>query len=122
MLENPATILRIDWGYLYVAAPNAFAPQAGFAKWNAADGEKSVSPISETVPVEAGDVAAGITLDFGAVNDTVSSRYLIAAYDDLYSIEYMGVKNGDLIGEGRLGGRRSDRGVSQRIRESDETL
>ncbi len=42
--------------------------------------------------VEADDVAAGITLDFGAVNDTVSSRYLIAAYDDLYSIEYMGAK------------------------------
>lgn len=85
--------LRIDWGYLYVAAPNAFAPQAGLAKWNTVDDDnKAASPISETVPVEAGDVAAGITLNFGAVNDTVSSRYLIAAYDDLYSIEYMGAK------------------------------
>ena len=55
--------LRIEWGYLYVAAPEDERP-----KWN----------------------EHRLTLDLGEVGNADVSRWLILAYDDLYSIQYMG--------------------------------
>ncbi|MFO1531727.1 MAG: DUF4965 domain-containing protein [Kiritimatiellia bacterium] len=53
--------LRIDWGYLYLAAP------AG----TAVDGH-------------------ALRLDLGKLGPETVSRWLMLAYDDLYSIQYMG--------------------------------
>jgi hypothetical protein len=54
--------LRIDWGYLYVSAPAQQQPQ-----WR--DHQ--------------------VVLDFGSVGSDETSRWLMIAYDDLYSIQYM---------------------------------
>lgn len=54
--------LRIDWGYLYVAAPTHQQPQ-----WN----------------------EHTLTLDLGNVGADETSRWLMLAYDDLCSIQYM---------------------------------
>lgn len=55
--------LRIEWGYLYVAATDSQRP-----KW---DEHK-------------------LRFDLEKIGPTTSSRWLILAYDDLYSIQYMG--------------------------------
>ena len=64
--------LRIDWGYVYLAAPGARAVDAGATKALSADAS-----------------ALRLALDFGSVGKAPVSRWLMLAYDDMYSIQYM---------------------------------
>jgi hypothetical protein len=84
--------IRIDWGYLYVAAPKETpswiggrgALQTGFAR----DGlTTKVSGPEQPAPADA--VAAAVVLQVGSVSSKPVSRWLMLAYDDLYSIQYM---------------------------------
>ncbi|MDI9431782.1 MAG: DUF4965 domain-containing protein [Planctomycetota bacterium] len=85
--------IRIDWGYLYVAAPKnvvssrVFAPreaaQFGFLK----DGMRSVAILNG--PTAAENVCAALALEAVRVSKKPVSRWLMLAYDDLYSIQYM---------------------------------
>ena len=84
--------IRIDWGYLYVAAPKEApswigsrgALQAGFAK----DG-LTAKVSSPDQPAPADSIAAAMVLNVGGVGSKAVSRWLMLAYDDLYSIQYM---------------------------------
>ena len=70
--------IRIDWGYLYVAAPSD-------------DKSTQVVLASESgrLPAAGGSVRASVAMDFGSIRETPASRSLVLAYDDLYSIQYM---------------------------------
>ena len=95
MLEKDGDNLRIDWGYLYLAA----APDKGvtqimadrmaarnlFANTGALVGSDDLSvhkPARNRMPVLA------YSFDLGKVGATPVSRHLIVGYDDLYSLEY----------------------------------
>jgi hypothetical protein len=72
--------LRIDWGYLYLAAPAA--QQAGIV----------TSPrITSGGEADARADAASISLQFADLRVSAKpvTRWLMLAYDDLYSIQYM---------------------------------
>jgi hypothetical protein len=94
VLQNSGDDLRIDWGYLYVAAlesekPTALiAPRtetlAAFASSGQLHGHDTAS---KPVPASKAPVLA-VTFDLGKVAATAISRRLIYAYDDLYSIQY----------------------------------
>jgi hypothetical protein len=85
--------IRIDWGYLYVAAPKETsariggrgALQVGFAK----DGLTTSIANGPDQPAAADAVAAAMVLNVGSVNSKPVSRWLMLAYDDIYSIQYM---------------------------------
>jgi hypothetical protein len=83
--------LRIDWGYLYLTAPGRFKPTFGFGEPGALQRHFSdaTQPGAPAFPVEAGQVAAALTMDFGKVGAEAVSRYVVLAYDDLYAIDYM---------------------------------
>jgi len=99
MLQKAGDNLRIDWGYLYVAAPTSEeasmcitghekARQA-FAKHGRlpdADDARMPRPANDDWPVTA------CAFDLGKVGDKPAIRYLMLAYDDEYSIEYLGTK------------------------------
>ena len=72
--------LRIDWGYLYVAAPKATVGGD-----EAAAGQTPAS----SEPVEATSLTIGLPVAVGQVGQAQVSRWLMLAYDDLYSIQYM---------------------------------
>ena len=85
---------RIDWGYLYVTAPNAAATAIGNAAnlvKTFADTGKLPSKDDMRFPraVRDGLPSAAVMVDLGSVTDKGASRYAMVAYDDLYSIQYM---------------------------------
>ncbi|MDR3700437.1 MAG: DUF4965 domain-containing protein [Candidatus Sulfopaludibacter sp.] len=84
--------LRIDWGYLYLTADRAAASSSAAMGRDAARAAFQGSgelPNSDDFSDSAGSrQALALTLDLGKVGATPSGRYLMLAYDDLYSIEY----------------------------------
>jgi hypothetical protein len=88
--------VRIDWGYLYVAATEGQKPEAVQADGDvvrdafAADGHlsKVAAMTGDSRPAARGPVSA-LAFQFGMVGTKPVSRWLMLAYDDLYSIQYM---------------------------------
>ena len=96
MLKRWGDDVRIDWGFLYVAAPQSEngraaltgsgAAESGFVSTGAAPANDDLEiprPAFQNAP------ALDWTFDLGAVGTETASRYLLMAYDDLYSVEYL---------------------------------
>ncbi|MES2460371.1 MAG: DUF4965 domain-containing protein [Armatimonadota bacterium] len=89
--------LRIDWGYLYLAASNVKGMQSVLApRINAQEtwgrtGElpKSDAPENPGLTADRAPVAA-LAFNVGAVGSQPISRTILLAYDDEYSINWMG--------------------------------
>jgi predicted methyltransferase len=97
VLQKKGDNLRIDWGYLYVAAPVAQKPAmvisddksargsfAGGGRLPGSDDTRMPRPANKDWPVTA------CAFDLGKVGTERVSRWLMLAYDDLYSIQYLG--------------------------------
>ncbi len=96
VLQKKGDDLRIDWGYFYVAAtqnqaPASFVGDAATARQEFVASGKlaaSASPLPANQAASANSVIA-MTLDLGSVKAAPVARWLMVAYDDLYSIQYM---------------------------------
>ncbi len=95
VLAKAGDDLRIDWGYLYLAADRAentvaavMPHQEALQAFETSGRLPDTDDLSDGEDMARGDTkAVGFSLDFGTVSKA-SSRYLMIAYDDLYSIEY----------------------------------
>jgi glutaminase A-like protein/uncharacterized protein DUF5127/uncharacterized protein DUF4964 len=95
ILAKSGDNLRIDWGYLYVAAPNEASLRQVISSAHSAQ-EKFVAngTLASTddlrMPRAADDdrPVMAFAFDLGKVGAEPVSRHLLLAYDDLYSIEY----------------------------------
>jgi len=97
---------RIDWGYLYVAVPNAGAADTGNGAVKTASvisddktvrtsfAEKGTLPATDdtNLPRAARDnwPVFAATLDMGTVGERTVTRHILLAYDEVYAIELMG--------------------------------
>lgn len=99
VLAKAGDDLRIDWGYLYAATPSG--KHAAQVVGNAdkmrvvfKEGKPLPTEIDTRQPRAARDAWPAIctTLPLGKVGKQVANCHLILAYDDLYSIEYLGTK------------------------------
>jgi len=97
ILAQSGDDLRIDWGYLYVAA--ASGQKASLAQVDAAAGRAAfaksgklsasiVSSSSQNQPAGTAPVSA-LVLRFGNVGAKPVSRWMMLAYDEIYAIQYM---------------------------------
>ncbi len=77
VLAKAGDDLRIDWGYFHVAILQA------------ADTTVAVDSPSGLLPAAGKNVGAVVTFDLDCVTSRPVSRWLLLAYDDLYSIQYM---------------------------------
>ncbi len=95
VLAKKGDDIRIDWGFLYVAASNSDAPTMALAgrdrmhRLFVRDGCGSLAGLTAPLPAEAGSIAGAVALDLGAVAAQPVSRCLLLAYDDLFSIQFM---------------------------------
>jgi len=104
VLEKDGDDLRIDWGYFYVAVPEgegvstAIGPEralsTAFIKGTPLpkDDVRKPKTVDRNWPVLACQFDLGKLAADGKGNSPAASRHVILAYDDLYSIEYLGTK------------------------------
>jgi len=103
ILQKAGDNLRIDWGYLYLAAPirekttSVVGGRGRIRQAFVTDGSVPEKDEEEMPRAAAGDdcPAAAVVFDLGevgAVPDKCQRRYIILAYDDIYSIELFGEK------------------------------
>lgn len=87
--------LRIDWGYLYLAADSRFQARTTFGNAKSLrhcfgqSGVEALNNVTQTFPVKAGEVVASLAMSLGSVADQPVACHALIAYDDLYSIEFM---------------------------------
>ncbi len=103
VLQKAGDDLRIDWGHLYVAAPNQKGMSmaiAGHEKARLAFAEDGSLPETDDtrMPRPANDdwPVTACMFDLGSIGGPKTlkpeTRLLMLAYDDEYSIEYLGTK------------------------------
>lgn len=93
VLETKGDDLRIDWGYLYLTAPTeqavSYSIGAPKAQRESFTSGKALPEVAAKSP-PADQLAAAIVMSLPQVGTEVVSRWIVVAYDDLESIEYMG--------------------------------
>ena len=96
VLEKKGDDVRIDWGYFYVAAP---ANETADLTANTAENGRNSFVKNGTLPAPAdeaslqnnarNDSVIAFAADLGAVGSKPVSSWLMLAYDEIYSIQYM---------------------------------
>ncbi len=87
---------RIDWGYMYAAAPVRQTTSYGVVSVKSREAFVNTGALSKepapsmpsAVNVGAQTPVAALTFAMGKVGDKPVSRWLVLAYDDQYSIQY----------------------------------
>jgi len=134
VLQKSGDDLRIDWGYLLLAVPDQ--PGASESTQSNddvgsqfADG-KALSFDDLDMPRRADRrTVLASAFDLGQVGNTASSRHVLLAYDDVFSIEYLNRwmrpywrRNGMTIGQLLEKAEQEYRSLDQRARHFDEEL
>ena len=89
VLQKKGDDLRIDWGYLYVAAPKSNNVKQYIT--SSANVVSSFQRNQFSSSVAAGkDLVLNTVLLFGKVNTSIKEQKILIGYDDLYSVQYFG--------------------------------
>jgi Domain of unknown function (DUF4965)/Domain of unknown function (DUF5127)/Domain of unknown function (DUF1793)/Domain of unknown function (DUF4964) len=94
VLQKSGDDLRIDWGYLLLAVPDQAGTSVSTQLSDAVESEftdgKALSVDDIDMPRRADRRTwLASTFDLGQIGSTASSRHVLLAYDDLYSIEFL---------------------------------
>jgi len=103
MLKKSGDDVKIDWGYVYVAAPQQFgahqyisaaeAAQQGFVSGGSAAGHATaVAGLSSAgkAALTGKKLVLSTVIPVSLKGNTLTEKTLLLAYDDLYAIQYFG--------------------------------
>jgi predicted alpha-1,2-mannosidase len=82
VLKKKGDDLRIDWGYMYVAAPAA----NGYRQWLSEDGAKQTNFQKDSL--SGSHLNLNTELDFGSVDGLATDKFLLMGYDEKYAVQY----------------------------------
>ena len=99
VLQKSGDNLRIDWGYLYVATPTSESTRQSandrtitreaFLSGGQVTAEDAFADHNPRVRYnQVRNPVLAVSFELGTVNSQPASRYVVLAYDDLYSLEY----------------------------------
>lgn len=87
VLQKKGDNLRIDWGYVYIAAPSAMG-----AKQYVTTGDEGITSFMKNANGKGNSAGKQLMLNtvlpFGLVGNDAVSKYVMIGYDDIYSIQY----------------------------------
>ena len=89
MLQKKGDDLRIDWGYMYVAAPNTSNAKQYVSSATAALQGFAKNQYTATA-LDGRSLMLNTVLPFGKVGASAKEQVMMLGYDDLYSIQYFG--------------------------------
>ncbi|HEV7622258.1 MAG TPA: DUF4965 domain-containing protein [Flavisolibacter sp.] len=89
ILKKKGDDLRIDWGYMYLAAPTANAVQYISTAEDLVN-QFTKGKFAEQANITGKKLMLNTVLDFGSVGAVASSKFLLMGYDDLFSVQYFG--------------------------------
>ncbi|MBS7564096.1 DUF4965 domain-containing protein [Mucilaginibacter sp. Bleaf8] len=87
VLQKKGDDIRIDWGYMYVAAPRA----AGVAQYitSAGDAVPSFFEGKTTTTAKQGrQLMLNTVIPFGTIGKTAVTKYVMLGYDDIYAVQF----------------------------------
>jgi hypothetical protein len=87
VLKKRGDDLRIDWGYLYMAVPQA----AGTSQFiSGKEDELFVKPTNAASSKEGASLMLNTVMEFNNPGKAGVSKYVMLAYDDIYAVQYFG--------------------------------
>jgi hypothetical protein len=136
VLQKAGDFIRIDWGYLYGVTPGGAGTDQVITNRRAARGgfaEKGSFPADDAeTPAPAGDwdgPALAYRFDLGQVGSAPVSRYVVLAYDESFSVQYLDRwlrpywrRNGATIANLLENSLRDYESLTARCRQFDEEL
>jgi hypothetical protein len=87
ILQKKGDDLRIDWGYMYVAVPNA----VGATQYITSQGDavnSFIGPATNSAVTKGRQLALNTVFDFGSIGAVAKEKFVELGYDDLYSVQY----------------------------------
>lgn len=87
ILQKAADDMRIDWGYLYVAAQKSFKPQQFISSIGSAIAAFGKGTTAASVS-NGKSLSLNTVLPFGKVGSTEVERFVELGYDEIYAIQY----------------------------------
>jgi hypothetical protein len=134
VLQKSGDDLRIDWGYLLLAVPDQAGVSASTQSSDEVDSQfakgKALLFDDMDMPRRADRrTVLASAFDFGQVSNTASSRHVLLAYDDIFSIEYLNRwmrpywrRNGMTMGQLLEKAEQEYGSLDQRARQFDDEL
>jgi hypothetical protein len=85
ILEKKGDDLRIDWGYMYIAASTSPSVQQSIS-----NGDDLSNVFGKTAKdiTEGKHLLLGTKVDLGKIGNTAKQQLLLVGYDDQYSVQY----------------------------------
>lgn len=87
VLKKKGDDLRIDWGYMYVAAPTASHPQQYICRATDA-AQLFVNGTTASNTKADKDLMLNTVVNLGAIGSTPKEQLFLLGYDDLYALQY----------------------------------
>jgi hypothetical protein len=87
ILKKKGDDLRIDWGYMYVAAPRSSRAQQFISTADQALSPFNINP-NQSSPKEGKHLVLNTVIPFGKIGNAVKQQFLMMAYDDILSVQY----------------------------------